>query len=266
MQLKKNFDHIISNSHNKTKTIWNIVKTTTNKHNTPNVIPSISINNHSTNDLKTIANAFNSYFTSIADNLISKTICNSISTPTDPLTYLHGNMVKPNSDFKIGYTSNHEIMKTIHSLNNTNSHGYDEISLKILQISAPFISSPLTCVCNKIFSSGTFPTRLKFAEVKPLFKKGSKCDLTNYRPISLLSKFSKIIEKIIYHKLYKYLDTHNILAKEQFGFRKGLSTDTATYTLLNSALTSLQNNKLVGALCCDLEKAFDCVNHDILSA
>jgi hypothetical protein len=174
--------------------------------------------------------------------------------------------MKPISDFKIGYTSNHEIIKTIHSLKNTNSHGYDKISLKILQISAPFISSPLTCICNKIFSSGTFHTRLKFSELKPLYKKGSKSDLMNYRPISLLSNLSKIIEKIIYNKLYKYLDTDHILTNEQFGFRKGLSTDIATYTLLNSALTSLQNNKLVGALCCDLEKVFACVNHNILLA
>jgi len=108
-----------------------------------------------------------------------------------------------------------------------------------------------------------FPERLKYSEVKTLFKKGSTTELSNYRPISLLTSFSKIIEKIIYKRLYNYLLKHNILAKEQFGFREGLSTDTATYALLNSVLLSLDKKHLVGGLFCDLQKAFNCVNHHI---
>ena len=108
-----------------------------------------------------------------------------------------------------------------------------------------------------------FPERLKYSEVKPLFKKGSTTELSNYRAISLLTSFSKIIEKIIYKRLYNYLLKHNILAKEQFGFREGLSTDTATYALLNSVLLSLDKKHLVRGLFCDLQKAFNCVNHHI---
>ena len=65
-----------------------------------------------------------------------------------------------------------------------------------------------------------FPDRLRFAEVKPLFKKGASTDFSNYRPVSLLTSFSKIIEKIIYVRLYRYLNANNILVKEQFGFRE----------------------------------------------
>lgn len=88
--------------------------------------------------------------------------------------------------------------------------------------------------------------------------------MSNYRPISLLTTFSKIIERIIYKNLYNYLTVHNIFATEQFGFREGLSTDVVTHALLNSVLLSLDKNNLVAVLFCDLEKAFNCVNHNIL--
>jgi hypothetical protein len=113
------------------------------------------------------------------------------------------------------------------------SYGYDEISLRILKISAPYILSPLTHIFKKVLCTGIFPERLKFFEVKPLFKKGSTTEFSNYRPISLLTTFSKIIEKNIYKRRYNYLLKCDILVKEQFGFREGLSTDTATYALLN---------------------------------
>jgi len=79
--------------------------------------------------------------------------------------------------------------------------GYDEISSSILKKSAPYVSSPLIFICNKILSMGVFPERLKFTEVKPLFKKGEPTDCSNYRPISLLTSFSRVIKKIIYKKI-----------------------------------------------------------------
>jgi Notch-like protein len=81
------------------------------------------------------------------------------------------------------------------SLRLLNSHGYDEIYTKILKESAPFISPPLNYICNKSVVSGTFPTPLKYFIAKPLFKKNDKKNMTNYRPISLLTSFSKVFEK-----------------------------------------------------------------------
>jgi len=76
-----------------------------------------------------------------------------------------------------------------------NSYAYDEISSRILKVSTPYIVPPLTYIFNKILSTGTFPDRLKYSEVRPLYKKGDKTDVSNYRPISLLISFSKIIGK-----------------------------------------------------------------------
>ena len=141
---------------------------------------------------------------------------------------------------KLKNTTTHEIDKIIHSIKFNDSSGYDEISSRILKISAPYVLSPLTFIFNKILSTGVFPERLKFSDVKPLYKKGDTTDFSNYRPISLLASFSKII----YKRFYCYLIDNNILVKKKFGFREKLSTDTATYGFLNKVLSSLDKKKL----------------------
>ena len=112
--------------------------------------------------------------------------------------------------------------------------------------------------------TGIFPTRLKYAEVKPVFKKGDKNAASNYGPISLLTSFSKIFGKAIYNRIYHHINHNLILANEQFGFRHASSTDIAPYNLTKNILTALNNKLLVGGIFCDLHKAFSCVNYDIL--
>jgi hypothetical protein len=114
-------------------------------------------------------------------------------------------------------------------------------------------------IFNKVLSTGTFPERLKFSEVRPLFKKGDITAFSNYRPISLLNSFSKITEKIICKRLYNYLNDNNILVGDQYGFREKLSTETAIYTPLNNVASSFDRRYLVGGLLGGLQKAFDCI-------
>ena len=99
--------------------------------------------------------------------------------------------------------STKEIYSIIKSIKSKNTYGYDEISTKILKISSNYITSPLTHICNKIILSGSFPDRLKFSIVQPVHKKGT--NYYNYRPISLLTSFSKVFEKAIYTRLIEYL-------------------------------------------------------------
>jgi len=151
-------------------------------------------------------------------------------------------------------------------LSNDNSVSYDEISMKVLKISTPYISSPLCRIINTSLNSGVFPTRLKYSVITPLHKKGDKSKVTNYRPFSLLTSFSKIFGKVIYNRLITHFTSNNIFTNSQFGFRKKSSTDNAAYTLINGILLALNNKRIVGGIFFDLEKAFDCVNHDFLLA
>jgi hypothetical protein len=115
-------------------------------------------------------------------------------------------------------TTPNRISKIIKSLKNKSSCGYDEIPLNILKISVPFIKSPLIYIINKSITIGIFPEHLKYSQINPVFKSGDKADMCNYRPIALLTSFSKIFEKIIYKRLYQHIISNNILASEQHGF------------------------------------------------
>ena len=124
------------------------------------------------------------------------------------------------------------IQKMSGSRGSSGTCGYDEISNRIIKLTAP-----LTYICNAVLSTGVFPDRLKYAVDKPIFKKGNKQEISNYRPISILTSFSKIIEKLIYARLHTHIDMNNILVQGQHGFRTHSSTEQAAFTSINSILT-----------------------------
>ena len=183
---------------------------------------------------------------------------------TIPLHYLLQSFKQPFPYVKLKPVSTKEIEKIIKLLKPKNSSGYDGISIKLIKQSFLFISSPLTYICNKSLSLGIFPDRTKYAVVKPLFKKGDKTKTSNYRPISILSSFSKILEKVMFNQLQNRLNNYKILAEEQFGFRLNSTMNNATFKLVKETLSALNSKLMVGGIFFDLEKAFDCLNHNIL--
>jgi hypothetical protein len=112
--------------------------------------------------------------------------------------------------------------------------------------------------------SGVFPNRLKYAITKPLHKNDDRCELSNYRPILLLTLFSKMFEAVVQKRILNHIAKHNILSTEQYGFRAGYKTDNATYKQTTEIFNAMNNKLQIGGIFCDLEKAFDCVKHDIL--
>ena len=137
--------------------------------------------------------------------------------------------------------NNKKIEQNIKSLKTKNSYVYDEISTKILKISCPFISSPLNYIRNKILFWGLFPERLKYTVIKPLHKNGDRCEVSNYRPVSLLTSFLKIFEMVMQTRILNHLTKYNILSSEKYGFRIRLKTDNAIYKLTTAILNAVNN-------------------------
>ena len=120
-------------------------------------------------------------------------------------------------------SSTKEITTIMQLLKTKNSHGYNEISTKLLKISATCVCSPLTDICNMSFLPGIFPAHLKFSITKPIYKKGDRMNPTNYRPISLLTSFSKVFERLLYIRLTEHFCSSKLLVGNQFGFRKDVA-------------------------------------------
>ena len=117
----------------------------------------------------------------------------------------------------------------------------------------------LVIIFNKSISQGIFPELLKTAKVIPIYKKDDTNFAKNYRPISLLSVFDKIIEKLVYKRVQSFLSKHNILYKYQYGFRTNFSTTHTLLDVLNYIYTALDEGKYVFGIYIDLKKAFDTV-------
>ena len=123
------------------------------------------------------------------------------------------------------------------------------------------IATPLTHLINLSLTTNVFPADWKIAKIIPIYKSGSRSNLDNYRPISILPVLSKIIEKIKHRQLISFLDRNSLLSPSQFGFRRGLSTELAATLLLDDIRKDVDAGKLVGAVFIDLSKAFDTISH-----
>ena len=125
--------------------------------------------------------------------------------------------------------------------------------------------TPLKHVFNPSLQQGIFPENLKIAKVFPIYKKDEEFLLTNYRPISVLPCFSKLLEHIMYNRLFKYLSENSILYEKQFGFQTSHSTEHAILLLVNQLYQSFDESKFTLGIFIDLSKAFDTVHHRILT-
>ena len=146
----------------------------------------------------------------------------------------------------------------------TKAAGLDQISGKFLKDGARIFSKPISELCNLSMALGIFPNACKIAKVKPLFKKGSKTDPSNYRPISLLPLLSKVFERVVLDQTEEFLSLNKILYDYQSGFRKNHSTDTCLSFLNDKILKGFDDDLVTGMILIYLQKAFDTFNHDIL--
>jgi hypothetical protein len=157
-----------------------------------------------------------------------------------------------------------EIAEIFKLLQDKKTQDYCGISINFIKNFSDQLVMPLQHIINLSFETSVVPNQMKIAKVIPLFKSGDPLSMDNYRPISLLSSFSKILEKIVANRLCNYLETNNLLSTSQFGFRPGHSTVHPMTLFANHVSKALNEKEHTIAVFCDLRKAFDSCNHQIL--
>ena len=236
--------------------IKNIIQIKNNNGNSPSCLldKGISITNPSE-----IASIFNSYFSSIGKTLQSK-ITSSYLNFTKYLK-------NPNiHDFLVLPICSTEVSKLISNMKIGKASGPNSIPSSVLKNLKNEISKPLSILFNLSFSTGVFPNILKTSSVLPLFKKGSKLDCGNYRPISLLSNISKLLERLMYKRFYNFLNVYNCISELQFGFRSQHSTSHTLVSITEKIREAIDTGHFACGVFIDLQKAFDTVDHKILIA
>ena len=141
---------------------------------------------------------------------------------------------------------------------------YNGIGKFIVKNVAHIISGPLADIFNLSLSTGSVPEQLKVAKVIPIYKKENVEIFSNYRPVSVLPCFSKILERLIFNRCMGYINNYNILNEKQFGFRPKHSTYMAVIELVDKMANAVERNETTVGIFLDLSKAFDTINHDIL--
>ena len=252
----------------KSSEIWKGIRSLINiKSSKTSNIKLMDANKNLISDPKKVSNIFNDHFSSIGSKIEQK-------IPFQPGNYNDYLNKKDNSNkliinfennsFFLSPTVPEEVEKIINALDIKKSTGPNGVPVYILKIFNFFFSFWLSRLANQCFETGVFPDILKLAKVTPLHKKDSKLEFLNYRPISLLSVFSKVYEKLIYRRIYEYLTKHNFIYNKQFGFRSNYSTNHALISITEHIRERLDLGYYVCGVFVDLEKAFDTVNHKIL--
>ena len=160
-------------------------------------------------------------------------------------------------------TNTIEVLNVIKLLKDS-AAGFDGYTLNVINSILDYIVVPLTYVVNLSFVSGVVPTELKIAKVMPLYKVDNPHIFNNYRPISILPIISKVLEKLMHKRVYKFLNQSDYFYKYQFGFRETYSTELALITLNDKICTAFDRNRNILGIFLDLSKAFDTVNFPIL--
>ena len=246
----------IEENKNNLRNTWKILKSVINETSKCSSIEKIRVHNTEITNKQQISNEMNKYFSTIGQNLAKDIPDNTIGS-----THM---VTRSNKVFKFRKVCPSQVHDLIMKSTNGKATGLDLISNRLLKIASPVISTHLTEIFNQCIEHSTFPDDLKVGKVVPIFKSGVREDPGNYRPISILSAFARIFERLLFQQLYKYFDDNQMLADKQWGFRSLHSTIHALHKSVNNWLLNIDNGKANAVIFLDLKKAFDTVNHDIL--
>ena len=252
---KDYYNQYFENNSNDIKKTWDGIRSIINtKEKNLNNITQPKVNEEVINNPKKIVEEINNFFVNVGP-ITEQTIPRN--PVVNPVKYLKN---RNQFNFLVTNISNEEVLNIIKNLEDK-STGPQSIPIKLLKLIPDLILVPLCKIISTSFSSGKFPDPLKICKTIPIHKGGSTILLNNYRPISFLSIFDKIIEKLMHKRLYNFLNEHSILFSNQFGFRKNNSTSTALIQITEKIKESIDKSKYGCGIFIDLRKAFDTVNH-----
>ncbi|XP_065642240.1 uncharacterized protein LOC136073891 [Hydra vulgaris] len=258
-QSKKNFySGLLQKSFGNAKKTWTIIKEITGKtkvtsSNFPN---RLKTDKGEIFNKKTIAERLNNFFINVGKNLAKEI---SPSSKTFQSFFKKSDFIMDNSKLSI-----EELRSAFDMLQKNKGAGLDEINTNVLKSVFDIIELPLFIIFKLSLKNGDFPDQLKLAKIIPIYKNGDDSLESNYRPISILSCFSKVLERIMYNRIYNFIDKNNILYPKQFGFRRNHCTEHAVMDLASNILKGFDGNNYTLGVFVDLSKAFDTVDHEIL--
>ncbi len=232
---------------------WKVLKEKLMLQKSSEKIKEICVNGSFLTDENDIAKAFKEHFETCATKL-------SEGLPEGEDTSA---AMEQGDEWHLEHTNEQQIVKIIHSMKNKNSSGFDDLTNRMLKREPHAFSRLIVTLINESIDEGIFPNALKTAKVIPIFKKGDKLNLNNYRPIALLPVLSKVFEKIINLQLNRIID-NGFIDDNQFGFRSGHSTEDAVVKLVDKIEKDLASKLHVVTVFVDVSKAFDSCDHEIL--
>ena len=239
------FTNIVNQHKKNSKALWNLINSQ---------IGRLTFNSSTLGHIN--SNVLNDLFVNLGTNSTKNLGGNVFATVRQPL--LTSLFFAPNSS--------NEIISIVSKLTPKLSTSFDNISVKLLKQIILQIANPLSKIFNKSLSHDIFPDFLKIARIIPIFKSGDSPNPKNYRPISLLPSFPKILEQIMYNRLILFFNKHDILHSSQHSFRTNHSTNSAIAEVFDCVTLALNKKLLSLALFIDISKAFDSLDHQLLFA
>ena len=253
---RKHYHDLLNEHKSNIRKSWQIIKSIINKRKYTPISNKFKDNDKVISDGNIIANKFNNFFINVGKTL-AKTIPGSNKMPLD---YITDNNV--NKFYFIPVTDS-EVSNILGTIKDS-AAGWDGLKAFIIKQIKEVIVTPLVHICNRSFMTGIFPNELKIANVVPIFKSGDDMVFSNYRPVSVLPIFSKLLERLVYNRLIKFINDNKLLYDYQFGFQRGKSTQLAVMMLVDKITEALDNKECVIGIFLDFSKAFDTVDHEIL--
>ena len=264
---KKHFDSLLCKNAGNPGALWKTLKSLTNSTQHDEITLDRA-GDHVT-DPKKVAEEFNEYFINSVNELITDSFQHDDCENYTTLKHNDAPIAEreQSSDlFELPIVTSDYVRNEIRNLTMNKATGCDDISVKLLKLisNIDIVIDSFTYICNLSLSTGHFPKTWKIARVKPIFKTGNKLQVSNYRPIAILSVASKFIERAVHKHFLSYLISKEIMCPNQFGFRPNHSCETALLCMVDEWAMNVDNGKINGVAVVDLRRAFDLVDHIIL--